>query len=596
MAMDAREQRERQRAMAVALTFVCAVACAAAVFGLSRRPRRAAPPAKDGARPPGAVTVDINRLQLHPCRIEAVSFRSQAEGWVTDACGHAFHTTDGGTSFEPLPAGDGSLALVEPSDESLTSGYIARMEWVSDRRAVAFAYDADREEAVVKITADGGATWRQRPLRVRGLGSVYASDQAGGTVWACGSDGAVIRSRDGGETFARTRRTPFDGDDSCMALSFLDDGRLGFAGGMDGTLFETSDGGETWTRLRPPRQPRPTGATTLSSRPVFDLRVTGVVRISRDEGWIAMREHTSDSGGWTFSTGDGGRSWQEAEAPIAIAARLEGGGRWGEGVVRARAVYQLVFHRGGELVRETRLVRAAAGPPVLEPLRGREPLEPGHVAAWTDHALVESFDDGRSWSTLARAPDVQRLRRVVHPARSFWALVELADGRILRGWDELSPSDQPEFDRFVMAMTEAHRRGAPTPPGPLDCLATANTGSVDLRAGTSGCEFHQEHRARLAWDGSGATLALEEGKTRRSLPVGAEARRDFALALARAVEQPDDGNHGCTTSQFADLTWRCDGAPPIHASFDESDCASAGAPPETGPAHRVQEALTRLKP
>jgi len=90
------------------------------------------------------------------------------------------------------------------------------------------------------------------------------------------------------------------------------------------------------------------------------------------------------------------------------------------------------------------------------------------------------------------------------------------------------------------------------------------------------------------------TLALEGKAGPR--PVTAEARRAFAVALARAVEQPDDGEHGCTSSKFADLTWRCDGAPPIRASFDESDCALAGAPPETGPAHRVQDALSRLIP
>jgi len=52
--------------------------------------------------------------------------------------------------------------------------------------------------------------------------------------------------------------------------------------------------------------------------------------------------------------------------------------------------------------------------------------------------------------------------------------------------------------------------------------------------------------------------------------------------------------HGCTTNTFADLTWRCGAAPPARASFRESDCAAAGAPPESGPAHRIQEALGRL--
>src|SRR5262249_352764 len=155
---------------------------------------------------------------------------------------------------------------------------------------------------------------------------------------------------------------------------------------MDGTLYETFDGGDSWTRLRSPRQPRPTGATTISDRPVFDVRVAGVALQSAREGWVTIEQENSSDVTWTFVTGDGGRTGVEAKPPGAIAARLNGGSVWGgDGAVIPHGV-RLAFYAGGELVRETPLIAAASGPRTPEIIRAREPLEPGHISAWTDHA------------------------------------------------------------------------------------------------------------------------------------------------------------------------------------------------------------------
>ena len=48
--------------------------------------------------------IDTGRVQIRDCYLSAVSFRSRDEGWATDLCGHAFHTTDGGVSFRPEAA------------------------------------------------------------------------------------------------------------------------------------------------------------------------------------------------------------------------------------------------------------------------------------------------------------------------------------------------------------------------------------------------------------------------------------------------------------------------------------------------------------
>ena len=173
----------------------------------------------------------------------------------------------------------------------------------------------------------------------------YASVHVGESVWACGSSGVVFRSRDGGATFARTARTPFNGDDRCMALSFLDD-KLGWAGGMDGTLFETRDGGDRWRRLRSPRRGPPTGATTTSGAPVYPYRTTGVLRLSRAEGWVVLSDDDDRERSWTYFTADGGASWLEQSAPEAEAADLGGASRWGEGRVLVRGDHLLRFSLG----------------------------------------------------------------------------------------------------------------------------------------------------------------------------------------------------------------------------------------------------------
>jgi len=397
----------------------------------------------------------------------------------------------------------------------------------------------------------------------------------------------VFRSRDGGGTFARTARTPFNDDDRCMALSFVDD-QLGWAGGMSGTLFETRDGGERWRRLRAPRRGPPTGATFTSGAPVYPYETTGVWRLSADEGWVVMSEESNRQRSWTYFTADGGASWIERPAPEDVAVGLAGGSRWGEGRVVAVEGGLLRFTLGGELVRTTPLVQAKEH--LFETVRGHEPLEPGHLGGFTDHALVESFDDGRSWSTVARVAD-GRIRRAVR-ADGDW-LVELADGRLVTprmggGAYGLAPSIQPAFDRFRMMRVGAHRQGLPAPPGPLAALAAAPEGRLEVRLAKMGCDGGGAVDTRLVWTAERASLTIAD---RPPVALAPEARQQLLRRLAAAVEVPDDAHHGCTTELSAALTWRAGAAAPENAHFSESDCQWQGEPAETGPAHRVRDLL-----
>jgi photosystem II stability/assembly factor-like uncharacterized protein len=587
--------RPRRVSQILALGLIWGVGVLALVVEHAQSKRAPAkhPAASAVAAAAADVVVDVGRTQHDACSLQAVSFRTRDEGWVTDSCGRAFHTTDGGVSFATVPMGEHSLALMEGNTfGNLWLGMVTRIEWLSDARGVAFANDVRSDLTLVMITTDGGATWQRRPLPVAGTEMYYASDHFDDNVWVCGATGTIMRSRDGGAHFARTQRTPFNDDDRCMALSFTDADN-GWAGGMDGTLYETRDGGNSWTRMEPPRAPRPTGATTTSGAPVYDLRVSGVVRLPTGFGWLAMEAESRDTGAWTYVTNDGGRTWREAEAQPAVAAQLAHGCVSGDRAVIARDV-RLAFYEGEELLRVTPLLTAATSE--REVIRGRETIGPdGHLAGWTDHAVIESFDEGRTWWTTAR--DGGRIRRVVHPGspstESRRALVELTDGQILTGRDELTSSRQPEFDRFVMDMTEALRLGTPVPAGPLSCLATAPIGRITLGLGRLSCFDSDEVTVHIAWTADRTALRVDADGTKHvaspERAISAAERVEVLRAIADAVQRPDDGDHGCTSSIDAKLEWSCGSAPPARASFDESNCA----PSDSGPVHRLDEAIEK---
>jgi hypothetical protein len=321
---------------------------------------------------------------------------------------------------------------------------------------------------------------------------------------------------------------------------------------------------------------------------VYPYRTTGVWRLSPREGWIVLSEESDRERWWSYFSGDGGASWRERPAPDAEAADLAGASPWGDGRVLVREGRLLRFSLGGELVRTTPIVQVKEH--AFETVRGREPLEPGHVGGFTDHALIESFDDGRSWSTLVRLAD-GRIRRAVR-ADGRW-LLELADGRLMTaspgdGASGIASSTQPVFDRFRMTRVEAQRQGLPAPPGPLAALAAAAEGSLDVRLAAMGCFGGNAVGTRLVWTAERASLTVEG---QPPIALTPEARRRLLRLLAAAVEVPDDARHGCTTQLSAELTWRAGTTAPEKARFSESDCRMRGEPPEPGPAHRVRDLL-----
>jgi len=543
---------------------------------------RAAEPAEPGGG------IDIGRRWIRACRFETVSFRARDEGWVTDSCGRVFRSTDGGSTFARLAAGPTSLAVASDDDRVWTlGGAVTRIEWLSEQRGVALGHDREYH-AVVSLTKDGGATWRRVPARALDDVSVYASAHAGEQVWACGSSGKIFRSRDGGAHFASTAETPFGNDDRCEALAFIDE-RTGWAGGSFGTLHVTRDGGDHWQKVRAPVKPAPSGYVMLSGRRDLSPSVGGIVARSAAEVWVRLRAHDTGDDTRTFLTTDGGVQWKPRKPPASIDALLDQGSVWGDAGGVAVSHDRLRFFSGAELVRETPLVRRESD--AVETLRGRFPLEPGHLLGFTDHALVETFDDGRSWALLARV-DEGRIARVARVDDR--TLVERDDGQLLlAGLDgilaaqALTASEQPALDRYRLARVEAERSGAQRPPGPLSALAAAPAGSLEIRLARRGCYDEVAASMRLVWDAAATTLTPLAGAKQA---ITRADRQRLLGAIAAALESADDGAKVCTTHLDAALDWRIGGGPEAHATFSESHCSQH----PVGPVHRLVAALKLL--
>jgi len=117
--------------------------------------------------------------------------------------------------------------------------------------------------------------------------SLLAAAQAGGRIVAVGDNGVVLLSDNGGRHYRQAREVPVDA--MLTGVSFVDD-RFGWAVGHRGAIIQTRDRGETWTLQRDAAQ---------EDRPLFAVHF-----FDRNEGvavglWSLVLR-TSDGGAtWT---------------------------------------------------------------------------------------------------------------------------------------------------------------------------------------------------------------------------------------------------------------------------------------------------------
>jgi photosystem II stability/assembly factor-like uncharacterized protein len=238
--------------------------------------------------------------------------------------GEATATTgaDGGYAFPALPAGNYSVAQVEPAGWVQTGPGAARATnaaapavWQSlgpeggDVQKVAFsptapgvalaAVDDQTYHGGLYRSADGGRSWMRLPAFDKDAGVLTTAFAKDGTAYA-GTYGGLYKSADGGLTWA-----PLDVDSgnaiivSAVAISPTDPNTVLVGQGSfsaASTLFRSTDGGATWQDVSPlgPRVPQ---VKAIAFDPNDPAKV------------YAGYGNALSGGGEVWSSSDGGLSW-----------------------------------------------------------------------------------------------------------------------------------------------------------------------------------------------------------------------------------------------------------------------------------------------
>lgn len=165
----------------------------------------------------------------------SVSFVDASNGWV-GGVGALARTTDGGATWAVQDA-----SIVTPGSERGIGFYDTR--FVSTSRGVMVG--ATRGGDVLRTTSDGGATWttRENTVMTNAFSGVAFGD--GSHFWAVGSDGKIVASTDGGDTWSAQSSPNFNNLLAVWAVSAT----RAWAVGESGTVLRTADGGATWILL-----------------------------------------------------------------------------------------------------------------------------------------------------------------------------------------------------------------------------------------------------------------------------------------------------------------------------------------------------------
>ncbi|MEP6716039.1 MAG: hypothetical protein ABJC09_10730 [Terriglobia bacterium] len=171
-------------------------------------------------------------------------------------------------------------------DSTLT---ISDLSFPSAERGIACGYTTDRKEKdrpLVLVTADGGTSWAEVPVKEAGLSLFFLDDSTGWMV----TDKGIWTTTESGRNWTKIKNSP----GGMLRVWFLDR-KHGFASGTERRVLETTDGGETWTPL-----------ALLSGIPGNAAFTTfGDIAFSEGRGIIS---------GWNIPPRRGGPDWMEAGA------------------------------------------------------------------------------------------------------------------------------------------------------------------------------------------------------------------------------------------------------------------------------------------
>ena len=186
------------------------------------------------------------------------------------------------------------------------------------------------ERGHILLSTDDGNNWRQvaAPTR-RTLTGVFLIDDK--TIWAVGHQSVILKSGDGGETWAKANAEN-DPETAYLDILFLD-AKTGFIVGSYGKFLSTSDGGKTWTEAKQDDDPHLSHIIPAPDGGLWLTGEFGTVRRSgdRDKRWATLSTPYEGTffgavpfakrgalvfglRGNIFRSGDGGE-WLKIESP-----------------------------------------------------------------------------------------------------------------------------------------------------------------------------------------------------------------------------------------------------------------------------------------
>ena len=295
---------------------------------------------------------------------------------------------------------------------------------------------------------DGGETWEARPSGTDAALFSVTFSADGQSGWAVGRDGTILKSDDRGETW---EARPSGTGAWLRSVTFSADGQSGWAVGRDGTILKSDDRGETWEA-----RPSGTGAwlrsVTFSADGQSDWAVgsDGTILKSDDGGetWEARPSGTGaqlrsvtfsadGQSGWAvgrngtiLKSDDGGETWEARPSGTGAQLRsvtFSADGQSGWAVGDGGTI--LKSDDGGE----TWEARASGTAVWLESVTFSADRQSGW-AVGRDGTILKSDDGGETWEARASGTAVW-LESVTFSANgeSGWAVGD--GGTILKSDD-----------------------------------------------------------------------------------------------------------------------------------------------------------------
>jgi photosystem II stability/assembly factor-like uncharacterized protein len=226
----------------------------------------------------------------HSAGVDSIVFNDSDNGWAL-TWATLFKLSDKGETWTPvLTNDDPSRAYYGIHFVNANVGFVVGAQKFGDLYTV-----------LILQTSDGGKSWEDRPVTVRGdqeihkapalYGVSFCGEKSG---WAVGGD-LILHTTDGGNSW-QSQEFDVDGKERLLTVTCVSPERA-WTAGSGGLVLQTYDGGQTWTK-----QDVATKATLTE------------IRFFGNDGWMVAG---GSAKGLLIKTSDHGKTWQPRQLDIS---------------------------------------------------------------------------------------------------------------------------------------------------------------------------------------------------------------------------------------------------------------------------------------